>query len=136
MDVGTLIRFLKPFRSQKFVIELWLVDTLKSPMKIKLSKLLLCSAIRRFKHSRWLEIKFWWELYEKFRNHFLFLKLTATERYSMLHFDFLINNLACIFSRMYRTSPPLLPFQSILNTENFHLKLGYRERIIQFCFRY
>ena len=24
----------KPFRSQKFIIELWLVDTLKSPIKI------------------------------------------------------------------------------------------------------
>ena len=33
----TLIRFLKPIRSQKFIIELWLVGTLKSPIKIKLS---------------------------------------------------------------------------------------------------
>ena len=33
--------FLKPFRSQKFIIELWLVDTLKRPIKTKLSKLLL-----------------------------------------------------------------------------------------------
>ena len=40
-------------------------------------------------------------LYEQFRNDFLFLKLTATERVSMLHFDLLINNLDCISSRMY-----------------------------------
>ena len=104
------MRFLKPCRSQKFIIELWLLDTLKSPIKIKLSKLLLCLSVRRFKHSRWFEIKFWWRLYEKFRNHFLFLKFTATERVPMLHFDLLINNLDCISSRMYRRSPPPFPF--------------------------
>ena len=81
---------------------------------MKLSKLLLCSSIRRFKHSRWFEIRFWCGLYEQFRNHFLFLKLTATERVSMLHFDLLINNLDCISSRMYRRSPPPFPFLSYL----------------------
>ena len=91
-----------------------MVDTLKSPIKIKLSKLLLCSSIRRFRHSRWFEIEFWLGLYEKFRNHFLFRKLTATERVSMLHFDLLINNLDCISSRMYRRSPPPFPFLSYL----------------------
>ena len=38
------MRFFKPFRSQKFIIELWLADVLKSPIKIKLPKLLLCSS--------------------------------------------------------------------------------------------
>ena len=108
------MRFLKPFRSQKFIIELWLEDTLNSPIKIKFSKLLLCSSIRRFKHSRWFEIKFWWGLYEQLRGHFLFLKLTSTERVSMLHFDLLINNLDFISSRMYRRSPPPFPFLSYL----------------------
>ena len=83
-------------------------------MKIKLSKLLLCSSIRRFKHSRWFEIEFWLGLYEQFRNHFLFLKLTATERVSMLHFDLLINNLDCISLRIYRRSPPSFLFLSYL----------------------
>ena len=50
-------------------------------------------------------------LYKQFRNYSLFLKLTATERVSMLHFDLLINNLDCISSRMYRRSPP--PFPSL-----------------------
>ena len=72
--------------------------------KNKLSKLLLCLSIRRFKHSRWFEIKFWWELHEEFRNRFLFLKLTATERVSILHFDLRTNHRDCISSRMYRRS--------------------------------
>ena len=46
------------------------------------------------------------------RNHFLFLKLTATEKVSMLHFDLLINDLDCISSRMHRRSPPPLPLLS------------------------
>ena len=85
------------------------------PIKIKLSKLLLCSLIRRFKHSRWFEIKFWWGLYKQFRNHFLFLKLTVTERVSMLHFDLLINNLA-------NSTPSSLRSQDlqVLETWNLH----------------
>ena len=44
------------------------------------------------------------------RNHFLFLKLTATERVSVLYFDLLINDLDCISLRMYRRSPTLFTF--------------------------
>ena len=82
--------------------------------KNKLSKLLLCLSIRRFKHSRWFEIKFWWELHEEFGNRFLFLKLTATERVSILHFDLRTNHRDCISSRMYRRSLPPFPFLSYL----------------------
>ena len=53
-------------------------------------------------------------LYEQFRNYSLFLKLTATERISMLHLDLLINNLYCISSRMCRRSTPPFPFLSYL----------------------
>ena len=112
--VGTLKRFLKSLRSQKFINELRLVEPLKSPIKIKLSKMLLCSSISRFNHSRWIEIKFWWGVHEQFRNYFLFVKLTATERVSVLHFDLLINNLDYILSRMYRRNPPSFPFFSYL----------------------
>ena len=86
----------------------------KTPYKNKVVKLLLCSSMRQFKHSRWFDIKFWRGLYEQFRNHFLFLKLTATKRISMLHFYLLINNLDCISSRMYRRSPPPFSFLSYL----------------------
>ena len=41
-----------------------------------------------------------------------FLKLTATERVSIFHFDLLINNLDCISLQMRRRIPPLFPFLS------------------------
>ena len=86
----------------------------RSPIKRKLSKLLLWPSIRRFKDWRWFGIESWLALYEQFRSHFLFLKLTATERVSMLYFDLLINNLDYISSQMYRRSPPPFPFLSYL----------------------
>ena len=82
------------------------------PIKLKLSKLLLCLSVWRFKHSIWFEIKFWWGLYEQFRNHFLFLKLTTTERVSLLVSMLLL--LIHISLRMYRRSPLRFPFLSYL----------------------
>ena len=62
-----------------------------------------------------------------------FLKMTTAARVSVLHFDLLIDNLGCISSRLYRRSQPSFPSViSIWNTETFHLKLGHRERILQF----
>ena len=42
------------------------------------------------------------------------LKLTTTERISMLHFGLLINKLDCMSSRLYRRSPPSFPYLSYL----------------------
>lgn len=66
------MKFFIPFRSQTFIIEIYLIDTLKTPVNMKV---LLCVSIKWFRHSRWFEIKFWWGLYGNFKNHF-FLILT------------------------------------------------------------
>ena len=88
--VGRLIKFFQPFKSKKFIIELWLKEKLKSLIKIKFSKLLICLSTRRFKHPKWFKTKVWWRLYVQFRNYLLFLKLTAAERVLMLHFHLVI----------------------------------------------
>ena len=59
--VGSLIKLLYAnglyvCHSQKFFIEFSSsIPTLKSPMKMKLPKVLVCSSMTQFKHSRWLE---------------------------------------------------------------------------------
>ena len=105
---------------------------------IKMSKVLLRLSIRRFKHSRWFEIKFWGGLYEQFGKHLFFLKLNVTERVSMLHFDLLIINLDCISSRMYRRSPPPFPFLSYLygTVKPFIWNWAVGKESSSFCFRY
>ena len=45
-------------------------------------------SIKSFKDSRCFRIKLWGGLYEQFKNHFLFPKLTSNERVLILHLNF------------------------------------------------
>ena len=49
---GSLIKLLRQFMSQKLFIEFLSIATVKSPMKMKLSEVLLSLSMTRFKHSR------------------------------------------------------------------------------------
>ena len=69
------------------------------------------------------------------RNHYLLIKLTATERVSKLHFDLLINNYTLVNVQKKSTGLSI-PAIFIWNIETFYLKFGYGERITQFCFKY
>ena len=106
----SLIKLLRQFMSQNFFIEFPSIPSLKSPMKKKLSYVLLCSSMTWLKYSRWLEIEILWGLYEQFKNHFLFFKLIWTERFSILHWDLDCNKRDGMASLIHNRRPPLLSF--------------------------
>ena len=123
----SLIKLLRQFMSQNFFIEFPSIPSLKSPMKKKLSCVLLCSSMTRFRYSKWFEIEILWGLYEQFKNHFLFFKLIWTERFSILHWDLDCNKRDGMASLIHNRRPPLLSFLSLLpigGGETFYFKLG------------
>ena len=99
---------------KKFFTEFSSIPTLKSPMKMKLSWVLVCSSMTWFKNSRWLETEFLWGLCEQFKNHFLFFKLISTKKLSILHWDFGCNKRDGMSSLICNRRPPPLSFLSYL----------------------